>query len=361
MYRRITGLMSIMVVLMLILTACGGTNQSGAKPAAPESKTEQPAARPEPVVAKPTGKVTIYSSASKDLLDAMTPVLKAKYPELEVEWVYGGTEELVDKLSAEFAAGSVAADAIMMADPAYARLLKDQGLLTPYTPAAVDKVKVDRDPEGYYTAVRVLDVVIVYNPDLVKPEEAPKSFKDLLDPKWKGQVALSDPTKSGTAFATVGALVNTYGWAYFETAQANDWQVGGSSSSPVKKVGEGKAKVAITVESTYQSAKAKGSKGELVWPEDGAIVMESPYAILKSTKNLAGAKAVIDWLITPEAQSMITKAGMHPVISGVEPPANSRPLDQILKNNMKVDWIKLSKEKGQIQDKFLQVVPVKPN
>lgn len=359
MKRGFTGFLSILVVLMLLLTACGGSKTG---PTASDKGTTagQPVARPEQT-AKPTGKVVIYSSAAKDLLDQMTPALKAKYPELEVEWVYGGTEELVDKLSAEFAAGTVMADAIMMADPAYARLLKDQGLLMPHVPAGVEKVKVDRDPEGYYTAVRVLDVVIVYNPDLVKPEEAPKSFKDLLDPKWKGQVALSDPTKSGTAFATAGALVGTYGWSYFETAQANQWQVGGSSSTPVKKVGDGTAKVAITVESTFRSAKAKGTKGELVWPADGAIVMESPYAILKSTKNAAGAKAVADWLITEEAQTLMTKSGMHPVISGIQPPTGSLPLDQILQKTMKVDWVKLSKEKGQIQDTFLKTVQVKAN
>jgi iron(III) transport system substrate-binding protein len=344
------------MLLAAMLTGCGkssGGEVAGSQPASqPEPKAQAPA--PDKV----EGTVVVYSSASQDLLDKMTPALKAKYPNLTVQWVYGGTEELVDKLSAEFAAGTVKADAIMMADPAYARLLKSQNLLMPYVPAGADKVKVDRDPEGYYTAVRVLDIVIVYNPDLVKDVDAPKSFKDLNDAKWKGQVAMSDPTKSGTAFATAAGLVGKYDWSYFEQAQANGWIVGGGSSAPVQKVSSGTAKVGLTVESSFHSAKAKGSKVEMVWPADGAIVLESPYAILKSAKNVAGAKAVEDWLITPEAQALITQAGMHPVISGIQPPEDSKPLDEILKTAMKVDWVKLATQKGQIQDKFLQVVNV---
>lgn len=364
--KRTFGLIVGILLVGILATACSskptpttGTKSSSA--AGSKSSSTVPAAPQPTAPPKVEGKLTVYSSASQDVLDAMTAALKAKYPDLDLKFVYGGTEELVDKLNAEFAAGTVNADAIMMADPAYARLLKSQGLLLPYVPAGVDQVKVDRDPEGFYTAVRVLDAVIVYNPDLVKAEEAPKSFKDLIDPKWKGQVTMPDPTKSGTAFATAGALVQQYGWEYFQKAQENGWQVGGSSSAPAKKISDGKVKVGVMVESSFRSAKAKGSKLDMVWPADGVILMESPYAILKGTKNPDAAKALLDWLIAPEAQALFTKGGMHPVISGVQPPNGSLPLDQILGKAMKVDWVKLSQEKGQIQDKFLQVIKVSPN
>lgn len=353
MRRKVASFLS-MVLLASILAACSGAPKSTTSTVS--NQGTEPAAMPE--VAKPSGTVTIYSSASKDLLDNLSASLKVKYPDLTVEWVAGGTEQLIEQLNEELAANNVKADAVMMADPAYARLLKNQGLLLPHKPANINNVVVDKDPDGFYNAIRVVDVVIIYNTDLVKPEEAPKSFKDLLDPKWNGQVAMSDPTKSGTAFATAGALVNTYGWSFFEQAQANGWQVGGGSSAPIKKVAEGKAKVALAVESSFRSEQAKGAKVEMVWPADGAIVLESPYAIMKSTDNPVAAKAVSDFMITPEAQALVVKAQMHPVLAGIDAPTGSIPLAEIVQKAMKVDWKQLAEEKGEIQDRFLKTVKV---
>lgn len=344
------------LLLTLALAACGQSKPE-APAAAPQKNAgaEQPASKSQPDrVVK--GDVTIYSSASQNVLDMLTAGLKAKYPDLNVKFVYGGTEELVDKLSGEFAAGNVQTDAIMVGDPAYAEVLKAQGLLMPYLPVGVEKVRFNRDPEGHYAAVRFIDVVIAYNTNLVKPEDAPKSFKDLLDPKWKGQVAFSDPTKSGTSFVTVGALVQKYGWKYFEDAQANAWQIGGGSSAAPKALEEGTAKVAVVVEHQYLSAKAKGAPMAVVWPEEGPVIMESPYAILKGAKNPDAAKAVADYLFTPEAQAMFAKANMHAVIPGIKPPEGSRPADELGNIAFKVDWHRLAQEKGDIQDRFVQVV-----
>jgi len=353
---------AFLILLSVVLTACGqgkpaNFETSGAEPKS--SGTEQTSAKaPSERVVK--GDVTVYSSASQEVLDMLTAGLKAKYPDLNVHFVYGGTEELVDKLSGEFAAGNVQADAIMVGDPAYAEVLKNQGLLLPYVPAGADQVRFNKDPEGHYTAVRFIDVVLAYNTNLVKPEEAPKSFKELLDPKWKGQVSFSDPTKSGTSFVTVGALVQKYGWEYFEQAKANEWQIGGGSSAPNEALASGKAKIGIVVEYKYLSDKANGAPVQVIWPEEGPVIMESPWAILKAAKNPEGAKAVADYMFTLEAQTILTKANMHPVISGITPPEGSRPASELADIAFKIDWAKLAQEKGDIQDQFVQVVALKP-
>lgn len=307
-----------------------------------------------------TRKVVIYTSIYHELLDKLGPALKVRFPDLDVEFVTkGGTEHLIAKLESEFNAGIQEADAIMLADPAYARLLKQQGRLQSYVSPGAAKVVVDKDPAGAYTGVRVIDVVILYNTNLVKSDAAPRSFKDLLDPKWKGQVAFPDPTKSGSTLATVGALVQKYDWEFFRKAEANAWQFGGSSSSAPEKVSTGKAKVGVAIEQQYLLAKREGKPMGMVWPEDGTIVLDSPYAILKNARNPDGARQVLDWILTPEAQTLLTQGEMHPAISGIPAPAGSIPLDKLLARSMKMDWDRYALERDQVSRLIAGIVTIK--
>ena len=192
--RRIQWLVLAVVVAMLAMVAagCGGGDK---KPAAP-AKAD---------ATKISGKLMIYTSIYPDIIEGVKPAIKKAFPDLDVQWFQAGTEKVITKLTGEIEAKKVQADVLLVADPAYYLTLKDKGLLMKYDSPMRKDITGNKDTEGFWTGVRINAIVMAYNTKKVKPEEAPKTWQELLDPKWKGRIAMPNPLLSGTAYVGVGA------------------------------------------------------------------------------------------------------------------------------------------------------------
>ena len=121
----------------------------------------------------------------------------------------------------------------------------DDGMLAPYVPEDVAKFypAEHKDPDGMFASFRVWLCIIAYNTNLVKKEEAPKSFADLLDPKWKGKIVKAHPGYSGTIMTATYQITRDLGWEYFEKlAKQNIMQVQ-SAADPPKKLALGERAV----------------------------------------------------------------------------------------------------------------------
>jgi len=341
--KRIALLLSLLVLATTALTGCGGSSQ----PANNQTGSSS---------GGPSGNLMIYTSIYPDIIDIVEPELEKAFPDLKIEWFQGGTEKVVAKMAAEIEADKIGADLLMVADPSYYQYLNGEDLLLPYKSSNFDAVAVDKDSEGAYTGVRISNVVIGYNTNLVKPEEAPKSFKELTDPKWKGQVVIVDPTQSGTALDSTYALSKEYGWEYFEQLRDNGAVVGGGNSAVETKLVTGEFKVAVILEENLLKVKDKGEPVEVVYPEDGVIIVPSPIGILNTTQNPEAAKAVVDWWLSPEGQKAIVTGWMHSVRTDVESPKGAQPLSSFNENAMAIDWADLSANMGAVKDKFVEIM-----
>jgi iron(III) transport system substrate-binding protein len=355
--KRFSVALSALLVLALSLGGCGGAKETKTEAPKTDAGTTTPAAT---APAKIEGKLVIYTSIYPDIIKLVEPELKKAFPDLTIEWFQNGTEKVVAKLAGEIEAKKIGADLLMVADPAYYLSLKDQGLLLSYKAKEFDKVALDKDEKDFtYTAVRISNVIIAYNTKLVKPEEAPKSFKDLTDPKWKDQIVLVDPTQSGTALNSTYALSKKYGWEFFEQLKANGAVAGGGNSAVEKKLITGEFKVGMILEENILKVKAKGEPVDLVYPADGVIVIPSPIGIFKSSQNPEAAKAVTDWWLSPEGQKAVTTGWMHSVRTDVASPAGAKPLAEFKPTAMATDWADLSKNMGPVKDKFVQILGTK--
>jgi iron(III) transport system substrate-binding protein len=355
--KRIALLLSLLVLLTTALAGCGGSGaKSGTDSSSGSSTSSGSNSSQSTSGSGATGKLMIYTSIYPDIIELVEPELKKAFPDLTIEWFQGGTEKVVAKMAAEIEAKKIGADLLMVADPSYYIYLKDQDLLLPYKSVNFDKVAVDKDADGAYTGVRISNVIIAYNTNLVKPEEAPKSFKELTDPKWKDQVVIVDPTQSGTALDSTYALVQKYGWEYFEQLKANGAVVGGGNSSVEKKLVSGEFKVGIILEENILKVKDKGEPVDLVYPEDGVVIVPSPIGILKTTQNPDAAKAVVDWWLSPEGQQAVVTGWMHSVRTDVNSPKGAKPLAEFQPGSMKIDWADLSVKMGEIKDKFVEIM-----
>ena len=274
------------------------------------------------------GDLMVYTSIYPDIIDNMCkPNVAKAFPDMKVNWFQGGTEKVITKITGEIKAKKIAADVLMVADPSYYLKLNEQGLLLPYKSKEDANVISDKAADGSWYAVRVCNMIIAYNGNKLKPEEAPKNWTDLTDPKWKGKIAMPNPMLSGTAYVAVGALADKYGWEYFDKLKANGLRVEEGNSAIQNKLLTGEyAAAMILEENILKLANTKKEPLKVIYPTDGVINIPSPIAIFKDTKNPDGAKALVDWWLSKEGQQV--------------------------EGRIKVDWQKLANNNAQIKEEF---------
>src|SRR5262249_21320297 len=146
--------------------------------------------------ARKEGKVVFYTAMDLLVAEKVARTFEAKYPGITVRVERTGSERLFQRIGQEIGSRIHAADVVNSADAAHFIVWKRDGLLAPYVPEDVAHhfAPAHRDPDGTYASVRAWLSVIGYNTNLVKREEAPKSFADLLDPKWSGKIVKAHPS-----------------------------------------------------------------------------------------------------------------------------------------------------------------------
>ncbi len=220
------------------------------------------------------------------------------------------------KLATEHQSGGIAADIIWVGDPTNYLTFKEQDLLMPYdSPAAADIPDKFKDADRLYMSARLIMLGFVYNTNLVKEDQIPKTWEDLLKPEFKDYLSMTDPTTSGTTLFTVAGLVQSpkYGWEYLEKLKANGLKLENGSSAVVNKAAAGEYKVSIGVDYIARTVMAQGATVGFAYPEADIPIIESPIAIIKNTKNPEAAKKLYDYIISVEGQSVLLEEFTMPI------------------------------------------------
>src|SRR5438876_8092914 len=165
--------------------------------AAPPPATEVTPALIE--AAKKEGKLSFYSALELNTAERLARTFEAKYPGIAVRVERSGAERIFQRIGQEQGSGIKAVDVANSTDPAHYLDWKKNDWLEPYLPEEVAKnFPADQiDPDDTYATVCAWIEAIGYNTDLVKREEAPKSYADLLDAKWRGKIVKAHPGYSG--------------------------------------------------------------------------------------------------------------------------------------------------------------------
>jgi iron(III) transport system substrate-binding protein len=262
--------------------------------------------------AKKEGKVVWYTSIDLTVAERISAAFKEKFGGIEVRVERTGAERVFQRIGQEYASNVHAVDLANSSDAAHLLEWKRQGILLPYVPEDVAKYykPEHRDADGTYAGFRATLCPMAYNTNLVKAEDAPKSFKDLLDPKWKGKIVKAHPGYSGTILTATFEMVRDIGWEYFEgLAKQNIMQVQ-SSTDPPKKLSLGERSV-MADGNEYNAflLKESGQPVETIYPAEGTPFVIGPNGIFKAAPNPNAAKLFQNYCFTPEAQTMIVEVG----------------------------------------------------
>jgi iron(III) transport system substrate-binding protein len=327
--------------------------------------TPSRAAGPEPVsitpalvdAARKEAKVVLYSSMDLTVGEKLAKAFEAQYPGIEVQVERAGSERLFQRIAQEFASGIHAGDVVNSADAAHFIPWKKSGWLMPFVSEDMAKhLPPDhRDPDGMFATSRVWLSSIAYNTSLVKPEDAPKSFRDLLDPKWAGKMVKGHPAYSGTIMTTTFQLVRELGWEYFEgLAKQRVMQVQ-SSTDPPKKLALGeRAVMADGNEYNVVLLKEAGQPVEPVYPSEGTPAISGPTGIFATAPHPNAARLFQAWLHTRETQQFFVDfSAQYSVHDQVQSKAGRRKLSDI--KLMKEDPAGVEKMTDEIKTRYARL------
>ena len=346
----------------LSMTACGGSS----KPAETAAKAEETtAAQSEKTednskeeakddsAKDASGTVMLYSSMQEDQLVAIKEGFEKKYPNIKMDYYFAGTGKVITKIATEHQSGQVAADVIWVGDPSDYISFKKEGILAKYSSpeaSAIDSKFID--PDGYYTGARMMNMGIGYNTGLVTEEEAPKSWDDLLDPKWQNQIVMTDPSTAGTTKYFVGALLSDskYGEDYFKKLKENGCELESGTTATHNQVAAGAYKVGIMLDYVTQNLIDEGSPLGFTYLPSDLVSIFSPIGLVEGCANEDNGKLLYDFILSKEGQEILVENNLLSVRNDVEQKGES--VDEIAKTAMSVDLQSLADNSDEIISTF---------
>ncbi|UPK07409.1 extracellular solute-binding protein [Bradyrhizobium sp. 170] len=310
--------------------------------------------------AKKEGKLSFYSALELNTAERLARTFEAKYPGITVRVERSGAERIFQRIAQEQGSGIKAVDVANSTDAAHFLEWKKNDWLAPHLPADVARnFPADQiDADGMYATSCAWTEAIGYNTNLVKREEAPKSYADLLDPKWTGKIVKAHPGYSGAILTTTFLLARDLGWPYLEKlAQQKIMQVQSAADPPKKILLGERAVMADGNDYNLVLLKDQGKPVEVVYPAEGSPLIIVPSGIFRSAPNPNAARLFQNFFFSAEAQQMLVDVFAHRSFHGeVKEKGGHVPLSSL--KLLKADPAQVQAQSEEIKARYAKIFGV---
>ena len=302
------------------------------------------------------GLIVYYTSVDLKVAEDLAKAFEKRYPGIKVQVERNGAERQFSKVGQEYSSRIYNVDTINSSDAAHFIYWKREGWLAAALPDEViqNYPAGSFDPDGMFAPTRVTLSVIAYNTKLVAPEDAPKGFIDLLDPKWRGKIVKAHPGYSGTILTSTFQTARDLSWNYMEKlAQQQVMQVQSSTEPPRKVIAGERAVMADGNEYIVFLEQARGAPIELVYAVEGSPLIISPSGVMKNAPHPNAARLFHAWSFSKEAQQLSVDVGaLRSFHSGVVEPKGRKSLSEI--KLMKDDPVAVDQQVETIKRNYLR-------
>jgi iron(III) transport system substrate-binding protein len=304
--------------------------------------------------AKKEGKVVWYTSTPVKTAQQLA-VQFEKQTGVHVELFRSGGSAILRRFMQENQAGLHAADVMTTSDPAASAKLAKEGLFVPFKPEAFDKVPdVAKDPNGAYVAQRLNMMVIYVRSDKVAKADYPKTWTDVLDPKYKDKLVMTDPSFTALQLMVVSTLSHKLGWDYYEKLKANNIMIVQSNQQVTDTIKRSERLIAVGALDSYASdARKQGHPIETIYPADGTFIIPSPTAIIKGGPHPEAAKLFANFMVSEAAQKLFPANGGYAARTDIDPPAGNPRLADV--KPMPIDYAQIEKDSAGVKKKFNEI------
>ncbi|MGL4812610.1 MAG: extracellular solute-binding protein, partial [Beijerinckiaceae bacterium] len=262
------------------------------------------------------GNVVIYTSNNQQAVQAVTDTASTLLPKIKINAITGGSGQLLRRIEAE--TGKTQADIFWSSSPNTLGAFKS--LYEPYKSPNAASIPADlSEPSQLWTAANIHVVVAMLNTSQLAGNAKPRTWTDLLDPKWKGKIIIADPANSSTAYTIIWGVKTLYGADALKKLAANV-TVTSAAATVLRAVAQGEYAVGLTFESNAYAYVAGGQKDiELLYPEDGTFTSPESLVLIKGAPAGEAAKKVYDLLLAKETQiALLESAFRRPSRSDID-------------------------------------------
>jgi iron(III) transport system substrate-binding protein len=304
--------------------------------------------------AKKEGKVVWYTSTPIKTAQKLTQLFEQQTG-IHVELFRSGGSAILRRFMQEHTSGLNAADVMTTSDPANSNKLAAQGVFVPFKPDSFDKIPdVAKDPNGAWVAQRLNMMVIYVRTDKVDKADYPKTWTDALNVKYKGKLAMTDPSFTSLQLMVVSTLSKKLGWSYYEKLKANGIMIVQSNQQVLDTIKSGERVIALGALDSYAAdARKLGHPIQSIYPTDGTFIIPSPTAIIKGSPHPNAAKAFANFMVSEAAQKLFPAGGGYAARVDIEPPANSPKLGDV--KPMLIDYAEIQKNAAASKKKFSEI------
>jgi iron(III) transport system substrate-binding protein len=275
--------------------------------------------------AKKEGALVWYMSASIEDAKAILLAFNKKYPFLKTDFFRAGSARLFNRIMNEARAGKVLFDLVAVRGLETHQLVK-AGLLQPYvSPESAAYPAGFKDSKGYWVDYFDSYNVIGYNTQLVARDQAPKSWEDLLDPKWKGKIALDEEN-----FSWYGAMTQKWGkektQRYMRALAKQDIQLRNGQTLIAQLMAAGEFSVAMVLAHRIEKMKEQGAPVAWVTTLDPVTVSLHPIGIAAKAPHPNAAKLFVDFILSKDGQQLLLSIERTPARPGIDTKMEARKL-----------------------------------
>ncbi|HET7233930.1 MAG TPA: extracellular solute-binding protein [Longimicrobium sp.] len=306
--------------------------------------------------------LTIYSPHGREMLQAFEKRYEALHPNVDVQFLDMGSQEVLDRLRSERA--NPQADVWWGAPSATFEDGVRDSLLERSTPTWAGAVPADaKSKDGFWYGTYLTPEVIAFNSTAVPAAQAPKDWDEVLDPKWKGKVLIRDPMASGTMRAIFGMIMQRSLRATGDTAQGWQWlrrldaQTREYTLNPTmlyQKVARQEGVITLWDLPDIEQQRAKGTPlpFDYVIPASGTPVLVDGVGVVRGTKNAQLAREFVEWIggpaVVPAAREFfrlpartdIPDDSLPPRLRAVKAQLKPEPLDWTLLQQKTPEWMR---------------------
>ncbi len=276
------------------------------------------------------GQVTYYTAqAGGDEREIIKPFEKS-FPCVHVSVISMVTGRLYERVRTEAQAGVTQADLMASSSEILTENLIKAKLVRPWTPPSADKFPEGAKHQGYWYSSNVAVIAPFYNVQLVQGADIPKTWRDLLDPKWSGKIGTSPITIGGSAWAMYAFMKEKLGGDYLKGFAAQKPRMFTSFDPVVLAVARGELSIGVVSNGNQYSAHKKGAPIRTFYPPEGLPFLNLSTFLVAGAPRPHAGELFANWYLSRQGQaSVVTVRGLYSVRKDVAPAKDNPPLDQL--------------------------------
>jgi iron(III) transport system substrate-binding protein len=292
------------------VTVAGIAAASTVRPARADLAALEEAARKE-------GSLTWYTAQmSGEAAEDIGRIFTRKYPAISVTLIRTTGQVAYQRVLQELKNRTPQCDVFCSTDNSHYPALKARGALAEYKPqnaGALAPQFVGLGDSSYYVPATASLQVMVYHTKNVKPEDVPRNWTDLIDPKWKGRVAVAHPAFSGYFGQWTVAMRKLYGWEFFEKLAKQNPRIGRSGNDPIAMLNAGESLIGTGPVSTSVQNIEKGNPIGFLYPKDGTLLCFGPASVMAAAPHPNAARLFLEWMLSEDYAKACVKWHLEPV------------------------------------------------